>query len=77
MIEVIGLSASLIVLLSFLYDDGIWIRLINMVGCILFVVYGVLLGAFSIWFMNGIVFFIHIYKLHKLNKEKKIDSSKN
>lgn len=45
------------------------IRVINIVGALIFVVYGVLIEALSVWLLNGVLFFIHIYKLYKLNKQ--------
>jgi uncharacterized protein with PQ loop repeat len=45
--EIVGYIASLFVLVSFLMKDIKKLRLINSVGCMLFVVYGILLN-FSI-----------------------------
>ncbi len=63
--EIIGTIASIIVLLSFLMKGEKRIRLINILGALVFVIYGVLIGAFSIWFLNSILVVIHIYKLIK------------
>lgn len=63
--EIIGTCASLIVLISFLMKGEKSIRLVNIVGAILFVIYGILIGAFSVWFLNGALVLIHIYKLIK------------
>jgi uncharacterized protein with PQ loop repeat len=46
-VEIVGYIASLFVLVSFLMKDIKKLRLINSVGCMLFVVYGILLN-FSI-----------------------------
>jgi uncharacterized protein with PQ loop repeat len=46
-VEIIGYVASLFVLVSFLMKDIKKLRLINSVGCMLFVIYGILLN-FSI-----------------------------
>lgn len=63
--EIIGTIASIIVLLSFLMKGERRIRLINIFGALVFVIYGVLIGAFSVWFLNSILVVIHIYKLIK------------
>lgn len=63
--EIIGTIASIIVLLSFLMKGEKRIRLINILGAITFVIYGVLIGAFSVWLLNSILVVIHIYKLIK------------
>lgn len=45
--DLIGYSASIVILLSFLMKDVKRLRMINIIGCCLFVAYGVLLD-FSI-----------------------------
>jgi uncharacterized protein with PQ loop repeat len=42
--EIVGYAASLLVLVSFLMKDIRKLRMINSLGCALFVIYGVLLG---------------------------------
>ena len=63
--EWLGLLASAFILVSFLTNNQIKTRLINMVGCIIFVVYGFLLPAYSTAFMNGALFIVHIVYLTK------------
>jgi len=70
-IEIVGLIATLFVLASFLMSGEKNIRIINIVGALMFVVYGVLIGVLSVWLLNGLLFFIHIYKLYKLNQQNK------
>lgn len=71
MYEVLGVLASLIVLLSFVMNGESKIRIINIVGALLFVIYGLLINAFSVWFLNGALLIVHIYKLIKLLQLKK------
>ena len=68
MYEAIGVLASVIVLLSFIMNGESKIRIINIIGALLFTVYGVLINAFSVWFLNGTLLIVHIYKLIKLKK---------
>lgn len=63
--EILGVIASIIVLISFLTQDVKKIRIINIVGCICFVIYGITINAFSVWFLNGMLCLIHIWKLLK------------
>lgn len=63
--EIIGILASIVVLISFLFNNEKRIRMINIVGAILFVIYGILINAFSVWFLNGALILIHIYYLMK------------
>lgn len=63
--EILGTLASIIVLISFLTQNVKKIRMINIFGCILFVIYGLSINAFSVWFLNGALCLIHLYKLFK------------
>lgn len=63
--EIIGTIASIIVLISFLFKNEKQIRIINIIGAICFVIYGITINAFSIWFLNGMLILIHIFKLVK------------
>lgn len=63
--EIIGTIASLIVLISFTFKRERKIRIINIIGAILFVFYGALNGSFAVWFLNAALILIHLYKLLK------------
>ena len=63
--EWLGLLASAFILVSFLTTNQTRTRLINMVGCVIFVVYGFLLPAYSTAFMNGALFVVHVVYLTK------------
>lgn len=63
--EILGTIASVIVLISFLMKGEKNIRLINIIGAICFVIYGIMINAFSVWFLNGALCIIHIIKLLK------------
>ena len=73
--EWLGIVASAFILVSFLMTNQVWIRIINMVGCVVFVVYGMILPAYSTAFMNFALFIVHIVYLTKYflkkRKEKK------
>ena len=66
--EIIGIIASGFVLLSFLYSGEWKIRIVNIIGSVLFVIYGLFIGALSVYLMNGILIIVHISKLLKLKK---------
>ena len=66
--EIIGIVATLFVLLSFLFTAEKRIRQINIIGAILFVIYGVIIGALSVYILNGALILIHIFKLYKQRK---------
>lgn len=68
MYEIIGIMASLFVLTSFVFRGEATIRKINIIGASLFVIYGLLIGALSVWLLNGTLIAIHIHYLSKMNK---------
>lgn len=39
------------------------VRIINIIGAVLFVIYGILIGAVSTYILNGILVFVHIIYL--------------
>lgn len=69
-IEIIGIIATLMVLVSFTMTGEVEIRSINIIGAVLFVIYGIFLQAFSIWFMNGLLIIIQVYKITQLRKDE-------
>ncbi len=69
-ISVIGYAASFFVVLSFMLKDLKKIRVINLIGCICFVIWGVFSGMlWPIIIPNAILCGIQIY--HLLKKDKK------
>lgn len=69
--EIIGIVATLFILVSMLfptlsYKGSLVMRILNMVGSIIFVVYGVLLPAISTAILNGCLIFVNLYHIIKL-----------
>ena len=70
----VGYAASAAVLSSFLMKEITKLRLVNMVGCVLFVIYGTMLNmALPIIIPNTAIFFIQIYYLWKGKNSKLSD----
>lgn len=66
----IGYSASFFIVLSFILKDIRKIRIVNMIGCICFVIYGIFSGMlWPVIFPNALICFIQIY--HLLADKKK------
>lgn len=63
--EWLGIVASAFVLVSFLFSKQTITRLINICGCVAFVIYGILLPAYSTAFMNAALIIVHIVFLVK------------
>lgn len=64
--EIIGTIASLFVVCAFAMKGEKNIRRVDMIGAFLFVIYGISIKAFSVYFLNSILLMIHIYKLLKM-----------
>ena len=64
----------------FLFSNELKTRLINFVGCAIWVVYGFVVGAYSTSFMNGALIIVHIVKLTKMfidKRKKNAEQEKN
>lgn len=70
MLEITGMVATTLVFISFLFIDVKWIRMLNLVGSIFFVIYGFGIGAFWTGFMNAGLVFVNLYHLIKLQRGK-------
>ena len=65
MVEILGIIATLFVLAAFMLNDVKQIRIVDLIGAILFVIYGILIHSISVSLLNGILIIIHLYKLIK------------
>lgn len=70
--EILGYLASVFVAISLLMSDIKWLRYVNSVGCVLFVIYGTLIGAYPVAAMNAFCLLINIYHLWKLSHKKSL-----
>lgn len=69
-LEWLGYLASLIVLISLLMNSIIKLRWINLLGSSIFSLYGFLIGALPVGFMNLGIVLINIYHLVKIYHSK-------
>lgn len=70
MIEVIGMIATISLIISMMVNTKnpktvIMMRALNAVACVAFVVYGLLLSAYSTAISNGFIFFVDMWYLYK------------
>lgn len=70
-IEYIGYAASICIVISLVMTSIVRLRVINSIGCLLFVIYGMSTGAYPVAISNAIIICINIYYLYKLKKESK------
>ena len=69
--EAIGILATVLVFISLTRSNTKHLRIINFCGSVLFVIYGLLIGALSVWILNGGCAIVNIYKLVKQHREEK------
>ena len=69
-IEVIGIVATLFIVIAFSLNGELKIRIFDLVGAILFILYGSLICSFSTILLNGILVGIQIFKIIKLKKKE-------
>ena len=81
-IEIVGVIASILILISMCfnsssYKGSLLMRIFNLIGSIILTVYGPLIQAFSVVFYNCILVFVNFYYLIDLivknYKKNKID----
>jgi hypothetical protein len=65
MIEIIGWIATLFIILSFIQNDIIKLRLFSLVGAIIWTIYGILIESSSVIFLNIVITIIQIYWILK------------
>lgn len=67
--DIIGYIASVLLIVSFALKDVKKIRLVNMIGCIIFVWYAYRLEAWPVLIPNAMIVLVQIYHLF-IAKEK-------
>lgn len=81
--EAIGIAATTLVLVSMSintisWKGDVWMRIFNLIGSVVFVVYGCLLPAISTAILNGALIIVNTYHLVKLIvKHKKENENKD
>ena len=66
--EFIGIIGTVLILIGFCSNSEKTIRIFDMAGSVLFVLYGVLIGAYSNILLNGILVVVHTVKLLKMRR---------
>ena len=69
--EWIGYFASFFVMISFIMREITTLRIVNTIGCISFIVYGVLLDSWPIIITNAAITAVNFYYLF-INKKKPV-----
>ena len=76
LVEVIGIIATLLILFSMLFKTtslkgDIRMRVLNLIGSLIFTIYGCLIPAISTAILSGALIIVNTYHLIMLLKEKK------
>lgn len=69
LVEILGIVASLFVISAFLFKNVKVIRLLDAVGALLYVIYGILIHSYANILLNTVLIAVQIYHLYKLNKK--------
>lgn len=69
MYEIIGIIATLFIVVAFTRDGEIHIRILDLIGAVLFVVYGLCIHSFSTVLLNGILIGVQCVKLRNLKED--------
>lgn len=68
--ELVGYAGSILVAISLMMKSILRLRIISMAGAVLFITYGLLVGALPIVFLNGLILFINLYNLVRMLRQK-------
>ena len=69
-VEVIGYLGSILVAISLMMKSLLRLRIINLIGALFFTLYGILLTAYPVAMVNGIIVCIDIYYLYQMWRQK-------
>ena len=71
LIDTIGWIATFFVIVSFLIDNILWLRVVNLIGASLWLAYGIVDLSYSIIFLNVVIVSIQIFKIIFILSRKK------
>ncbi|MCG3728546.1 YgjV family protein [Vibrio cincinnatiensis] len=77
MIEIMGYAASIMVAISLTMKDIVKLRILNFIGCSLFVAYALMIDAWPVVATNAFIACVNVYFLVKMQKAKKNDGVQN
>ena len=69
-VELVGYLGSILVAVSLIMRSLLRLRIINLFGALFFTIYGVLLVAYPVAFLNGLIVCIDLYYLFQMWRQK-------
>ena len=70
LIQIIGYAGSVLVAVSLMMNSIIKLRIFNLIGSIIFSIYGFIIGAIPVGLLNGFVALVNIYYLIEIFSKK-------
>lgn len=67
-LELLGYLASILVAISLMMRSLNTLRIINLLGALLFTVYGLIIGAYPVAVLNAFIVLVNVYYLQKAFK---------
>ena len=71
-IEWIGYAASIMIGISMFMKDIVKLRFINLIGSLLFVIYGFIIKAYPVAIVNLVIVFVNIYYIYKILTKREV-----
>lgn len=69
-LELVGYAASGLIAISLMMSSILRLRLINLVGAVAFAIYGLLIHAYPVAVLNGLIGLINLYHLRRMLQAK-------
>ena len=70
-LDIVGWVATAFIIISFLINNILWLRAVNLIGALLWMSYGIIDFSYSIIFLNFVVVSIQIFKIFSLLQKSK------
>jgi hypothetical protein len=66
--DILGYIASLVILIGFIFNKAVHIRIFSIIGSILFTIYAIMLNNNPIMILNCAIIIINLYQIKKIIK---------
>lgn len=69
MYEWIGIAGSVLIIIAFSTKNEKSIRILDGLGAVLFIVYGILIKAWATVFLNSVLILVHLHRFIEMKKK--------
>lgn len=70
-VDILGYAASIMIAISLTMKNIVKLRVLNLIGCILFTAYGLMINAWPVAVTNGFIACVNVYFLVKIRLENR------